>query len=78
MAQEFAVVGKRIAQKDTPLKATGAARYGVDLKLPGMLVGKVLRSPYPHANIKRIDKSKAEKIPGVEAVLTWEDTPKIL
>jgi len=78
MSQEFKVVGKRITQVDTPLKATGAARYTGDLKLPGMLVGKVLRSPYPHAKIKRIDKSKAEKIPGVEAVITLEDTPKIL
>jgi len=59
MAQEFAVIGKRITQTDTPIKAVGAARYAGDIKLPGMLVGKVLRSPYPHARIKRIDKSKA-------------------
>lgn len=78
MSQEFAVVGKRLAQADTPIKATGAARYAGDIKLPGMLVGKVLRSPYPHARIKRIDKSKAEKLPGVEAVITLEDTPKII
>lgn len=78
MGQEFAVIGKRITQKDTPIKAVGAARYGGDIKLPGMLIGKVLRSPYPHAKIKRIDKSKAEKVPGVEAVITLEDTPKIL
>ena len=78
MGQEFAVVGKRIVQKDTPIKATGAAKYGVDIKLSGMLVGKVLRSPYPHARIERIDKSKAEKITGVEAVISWEDTPKII
>jgi len=78
MSQEFAIIGRRIPQADTPIKATGAAKYSVDIKLPGMLVGKVLRSPYPHARIKRIDKSKAEKIPGVEAVITLEDTPKIL
>ncbi len=78
MGQEFSAVGKRIIQKDTPIKATGAARYGTDIKLPGMLVGKVLRSPYPHARIKRIDKSRAEKIPGVKAVISLEDTPKIL
>ncbi|MFC1902887.1 xanthine dehydrogenase family protein molybdopterin-binding subunit [Chloroflexota bacterium] len=77
MSQDFAAVGKRIAQRDTPLKAIGAAKYTVDMKLLGMLIGKVLRSPYPHANIKRIDKSKAEKFPGVEAVITLEDTPKI-
>ena len=78
MSQKFAVVGRRLAQADTPLKATGAARYAADIKLPGMLVGKVLRSPYPHAKIKRIDKSKAENLPGVEAVITLEDTPRIL
>jgi len=78
MSQGFACVGKRLAQADAPIKATGAAKYVVDMKLPGMLVGKVLRSPYPHAMIKRIDKSEAEKLPGVEAVITLEDTPKIL
>lgn len=78
MSQEFSAVGKRLVQMDTPIKATGTARYAGDIKLPGMLVGKVLRSPYPHAKIKRIDKSKAEKLPGVEAVIAWEDTPKIL
>jgi xanthine dehydrogenase molybdenum-binding subunit len=73
MSQDFSVVGKRITQPDAAAKATGAAIYASDIKLPGMLVGKVLRSPYPHARIKRIDKSKAEKLPGVEAVITPED-----
>ena len=77
MKQEFSVIGKRFSQADGPAKATGAAKYTGDIKLPGMLIGKVLRSPYPHARIKRIDKSKAEELPGVEAVITWEDTPKI-
>jgi xanthine dehydrogenase molybdenum-binding subunit len=78
MAEKFSVVGKRITQVDAAAKATGAARYTVDLKLPGMLIGRVLHSPYPHAKIKKIDKSKAEKLPGVEAVITIDDTPKIL
>jgi len=77
MAEKFSVVGKRITQVDAAAKATGAARYTVDIKLPGMLVGRVLHSPYPHAKIKKIDKSKAEKLPGVEAVITIDDTPKI-
>jgi len=78
MTEEFSVVGKRITQVDAVAKATGAARYTVDLKLPGMLIGRVLHSPYPHATIKKIDRSKAEKLPGVEAVITVDDTPKIL
>ena len=53
--------------------ATGAAEYTTDVKLSGMLIGKVLRSPYPHARILKIDKSKAEKLPGVEAVISFED-----
>jgi xanthine dehydrogenase molybdenum-binding subunit len=78
MSQKFTYVGQSITQKDVLLKATGEARYVPDVKLPGMLWGKVLHSPYPHANIKKVDKSKAEKLPGVAAVLTVEDTPKIL
>lgn len=77
MIQELSVVGKRLTQPDGVAKATGAAKYTVDIKLSGMLIGKVLRSPYPHAKIIKIDKSKAEKLPGVEAVITLEDTPKI-
>ena len=76
MSEEFSVVGKRLPRPEAVEKSTGAARYTVDLRLPGMLMGKVLRSPYPHAKIVGIDKSKAEKLPGVEAVLTFEDVPK--
>lgn len=76
MNKEFSSVGKRITQVDVAAKATGEARYTPDLKLPGMLIGKVLHSPYPHANIKNIDISKALALPGVEAVITFEDTPK--
>ena len=76
MSEEFSVVGKRLPRPEAVEKSTGAARYTVDLRLPGMLIGKVLRSPYPHAKIVGIDKSKAEKLPGVEAVLTFEDVPK--
>jgi xanthine dehydrogenase molybdenum-binding subunit len=76
--REFSVVGKRIPRPDAYEKCSGIARYTVDIKLPGMLIGKVLRSPYPHARILKIDKSKAEKLPGVEAVITTEDVPKKL
>ncbi|MBI4284481.1 MAG: molybdopterin-dependent oxidoreductase [Chloroflexi bacterium] len=75
MGEEFAVIGKRLARPDGAVKATGAARYVVDIKLPGMLVGKVLRSPYPHARIRRIDISRARKLAGVEAVITIDDVP---
>ena len=69
MGQELSVVGKRLPRPDAAAKATGTARYTIDIKLPGMLIGKVLRSLYPHAKIIKIDKSKAEKPPGVEAAI---------
>ncbi|MBW1716737.1 MAG: xanthine dehydrogenase family protein molybdopterin-binding subunit [Deltaproteobacteria bacterium] len=74
MSQKLSVVGKRIIQPDAAAKATGNAIYVSDITIPGMLIGKVLRSPYPHARIKRIDKSKAENLSGVEAIITPEDT----
>ena len=74
MIRKLSVVGRRIIQPDAAAKATGEAIYAGDITIPGMLIGKVLRSPYPHARIKRIDRSKAEKLPGVEAVITPEDT----
>jgi xanthine dehydrogenase molybdenum-binding subunit len=73
--QEFSVVGKRLPQLDIAVKATGEAQYAGDIKLSRMLTGKVLRSPYPHARILKIDKSKAEKLPGVEAVISRDDVP---
>jgi xanthine dehydrogenase molybdenum-binding subunit len=75
MEQGLSVVGKRLPRIDAPAKVTGEAKYTVDIKLPGMLFGKVLRSPHAHAMILKIDKSKAEKLPGVEAVITSEDIP---
>jgi xanthine dehydrogenase molybdenum-binding subunit len=75
MPEEFSVIGKRLHRPDGVDKATGTAKYVVDMKLPGMLVGKVLGSPYPCAKIRRIDKSKAEKLSGVEAVITIHDVP---
>jgi len=57
------------------LKATGAAIYIQDMKVPGMLYGKILYSKYPHAKIVSIDTSKAEALPGVKVVLTGTDVP---
>jgi len=69
------VVGKKIPKIDAPLKATGAAQYIQDVKIPGMLHGKILYSQYPHARIIKLDTSKAEKLPGVRAVVTAKDMP---
>ncbi len=67
-------VGLRIPRRDGPDKVTGRAAYTVDIKLPGMLVGRILRSPYPHARILNIDTSRAEVLKGVKAVITARDT----
>lgn len=71
---EYSIIGKRIPRIDSRLQVTGQAKYAADLVLPGMLFGKILRSPYPHARILNIDTSKAEKLPGVKAVITGKDT----
>ncbi len=75
-AEKFSVVGQRVRRPEGYEKVTGDARYVADIVLPGMLIGRILRSPYPHARIVRIDTSKAEKLPGVRAVATAEDTIK--
>ncbi|WP_089610257.1 xanthine dehydrogenase family protein molybdopterin-binding subunit [Dehalobacterium formicoaceticum] len=76
--QTFNIVGKNIRRNDALEKVTGTATFSSDLNLPGMLHGKVLRSPHPHAKILSIDTSEAEKYPGVKAVATWENTPRVL
>lgn len=73
---EFSVIGTNVQRVDALEKVTGKAKYSLDLELPGMLYGKVLRSPYPHAKIVRIDTSRAEKTAGVRAVLTGKDAPE--
>jgi CO/xanthine dehydrogenase Mo-binding subunit len=70
------VVGKSIFRLDALDKVTGRAKYCEDLKMPGMLYGKVLRSPYPHAHITSIDTSRAENMSGVRAVITGRDVPE--
>lgn len=73
----FEIVGTRVERKDAVAKVTGKAKYADDFFERDMLVGKVLRSPYAHALIKSIDVSKAKALPGVEAVITHEDLPRI-
>ncbi len=74
--QEFNVVGTRPVRPDGADKVTGKANYAADLNLPGLLFGKVLRSPHAHARIKSIDTSRAEAHPGVRAVITAADIQK--
>lgn len=78
MNKELSYVGKRYASVSAREKAVGAAKYSVDVQVPAMLVGKCLTSPHAHAQIVRIDKSEAEQLPGVAAVITWEDIPQRL
>ena len=75
MAQ--AIVGQSIPRIDGLPKVTGNARYIADLSLPGMLHAAVMRSPHPHALLKRIDAGEARKVPGVKAVLTGPDILKM-
>jgi 4-hydroxybenzoyl-CoA reductase subunit alpha len=72
---DFSIIGKPLAMIDAAEKTTGAGKYADDLSLPGMLVGKILHSPYPHARIKRMDASRALKLEGVVAVVTGQDAP---
>ena len=71
--QEFNVVGTRPVRPDGADKVTGKARYSADITLPGLLQGKILRSPHAHARIKNLDVSKAAAHPGVRAVVTGYD-----
>ena len=74
--QEYNVVGTRPVRPDGADKVTGKAHYSADISLPGLLYGKVLRSPHAHARIKAIDTSRAAAYPGVRAVITAADLQK--
>src|SRR4029453_1961241 len=76
--QSFSSVGKPAPRIEGNQKVSGKARYTADNLLPGMLWGKVLRSPYPHARIVRMETSRAQAQPGVMAVLTASDIPNVL
>src|SRR5436309_3073467 len=67
-AEQRSLIGKRISRVDGPDKVAGRAKYTYDVHRPGMLYGKVVRSPYAHAKVVSVDTSAAEKIPGVKAV----------
>ena len=74
--KEYDVVGTRPIRHDGTDKVTGAAKYGADFYMAGLLFGKVLRSPDAHARIRSIDTSKAEALEGVRAVVTSRDLPQ--
>jgi xanthine dehydrogenase YagR molybdenum-binding subunit len=71
---ERVLLGKSIKRLDGPLKSRGAAKYSYDIIRPNMLYGRLLGSPHPHARVRSIDLSAAQKLPGVRAVLALKDT----
>jgi len=78
MADKFSVIGKRQTKLDGPLKTTGRSQFTDDVVLPGMLHGKIVRSTIPRGKILNIDTSKAEKLPGIKAVITHKDAGGIM
>ena len=71
----FRIAGKGVPVKDAKEKVTGSLKYAVDMEVQGMVHGKILRSPHPHARIVRIDTSRAEALPGVVGTVTHLDAP---
>ncbi|MPZ12996.1 MAG: molybdopterin-dependent oxidoreductase [Chloroflexi bacterium] len=76
--REFVAIGKPVEQVSGPAKVTGGAAYTADVRLPGTLYGRILRSPYPHARILRIETARACALSGVHAVITAQDLPETL
>jgi len=74
----FQRIGKPDIKVDAYKLAQGKPAFTADIEIKGMLVAKVLRSPYAHARIKNINATKARKLPGVAAVLTWKDIPRVV
>jgi 4-hydroxybenzoyl-CoA reductase subunit alpha len=72
---DFSIIGKPTAMIDAAEKTTGGGKYTDDISIPGMLIGKILHSPYPHARIKRIDTTRAEALEGVVTVAVGQDAP---
>lgn len=73
----LSLVGKPVRRVDGIERTSGAARYTFDVQLPGMLVGKIMRSPLPHARVKSVDVSEAEALPGVRAIMTGTQAPDL-
>lgn len=77
-AADFKMVGKPLPKVDAPKLAQGKPAFVADFQRPGMLYAKVLHSPHAHARIKRIDTRRAEALPGVHAVLTYQNVPRVI
>ena len=77
MAEELSVVGRSVPLVDAPAKVTGAAKYTGDIKLEGMLHGRIAKSLYAHAKIVSIDTGRAEALPGVKLILTYKNVPPV-
>lgn len=75
---ETETIGKSEVKVDAAKLAQGKPAFTADLQLPGTLIAKVLRSPYAHARIVSIDTTRAKALPGVAAVMTWEDLPRVV
>ncbi|UCB48182.1 MAG: molybdopterin-dependent oxidoreductase [Deltaproteobacteria bacterium] len=73
--KELDFVGKNVPRVDAEVKVTGEATFSADVRLPNMLLGRLVRSPLPHARILNIDTSRAERLPGVKAVIVGQETP---
>jgi 4-hydroxybenzoyl-CoA reductase alpha subunit len=73
--KELDFVGKNVPRVDAEVKVTGEALFSADVRLPNMLLGRLVRSPLPHARILHIDTSRAERLSGVKAVITGQETP---
>ena len=76
MYEEMSIVGKSVPLRDGYQKVTGTEKFAYDRGLAGALWMKILRSPHPHAKIKKIDVTEAEALPGVKATLTHNDVPQ--
>lgn len=77
MNSKRSTVGKSLKKVDGFKLVTGRPAFTDDIHLPGMLIGKILPSPHAHARIRKIDTSKAKALPGVHAVLTYKDVPRV-
>jgi putative selenate reductase molybdopterin-binding subunit len=77
MKSGHSLIGKNLPKMDGAKLVTGAAAFTDDVQIPGLLYGKILPSPHAHARIHRIDASRARALPGVHAVLTYEDVPRV-
>ena len=71
----FSVIGTAVERAEGPDKVTGRSIYAADINPSGVLWGKILRSPHPHARIRSIDASRAQKVPGLKAIVTGQDVP---